>query len=41
LATTPTLSRYCGGFREPWHFEDAQEAAQRLRYAGFADVETS
>ncbi len=41
LATTPTFARYFVGFREPWLFEDAQEAAQRLRNAGFADVETS
>jgi trans-aconitate 2-methyltransferase len=29
------------GFREPWFFDDAKCAADRLRHAGFVDVETS
>jgi trans-aconitate 2-methyltransferase len=41
LATTPTFARYFAGFREPWLYEDAHDAAQRLRNAGFVDVETS
>ena len=41
LATTPAFARYVAGFREPWLFEDAPDAAQRLRNAGFVDVETS
>jgi trans-aconitate 2-methyltransferase len=41
LATTPAFARYFAGFREPWLYEDAHDAAQRLRNAGFVDVETS
>ncbi len=41
LSSTPTFARYFAGFREPWLYEDATDAAQRLRNAGFVDVETS
>jgi len=41
LAATPAFAPYFAGFREPWLFEDAADAAQRLRNAGFVDVETS
>ena len=41
LATTSAFANYFAGFREPWLFEDAEDAAQRLRNAGFVDVETS
>ena len=41
LATTPAFAPFFASFREPWLFENAQDAAQRLRNAGFFDVETS
>ena len=41
LAARPMFARYFVGFREPWLYEDAEGAAQKLRDAGFADVETS
>ena len=41
LAATPAFAPYFAGFREPWLFEDAADAAQRLTNAGFVDVETS
>lgn len=41
LAATPTYARFFTGFREPWLFQDADGAAQCLRRAGFAEVETS
>jgi trans-aconitate 2-methyltransferase len=41
LAATPAFATYFDGFREPWLFEDGEQASQRLRNAGFVDVETS
>jgi trans-aconitate 2-methyltransferase len=41
LATTPAFARYFAGFREPWLYENAEDAAHKLRNAGFVDVETS
>ena len=41
LASTPAFAPYFEDFREPWLFEAAEDAAQRLRNAGFVDVETS
>lgn len=41
LAATAKFSAYFRGFHEPWLFEDAEGAAQRLRKAGFVEVETS
>jgi trans-aconitate methyltransferase len=41
LAATPQFSRYFRGFHEPWLFEDAEAAAERLRNIGFVEVETS
>jgi len=41
LAATPKFARYFEGFREPWLYEDAEGAAEKLRRAGYTDVETS
>jgi trans-aconitate 2-methyltransferase len=41
LATEPEFTRFFVGFREPWLFEDADEAAENLKRAGFVDIETS
>lgn len=41
LAATPRFARFFEGFRDPWTFEGADEAAGTLRRAGFVDVETS
>lgn len=41
LAATPTFARFFSGFREPWLYQSAEEAAQTLRRAGFVEVETS
>lgn len=41
LAATPKFAPYFAGFREPWVFEDAEEAAETLGRAGFVGVETS
>jgi trans-aconitate 2-methyltransferase len=41
LAATERFASYFTGFREPWLFEDADEAAETLRRAGFVDIETS
>jgi trans-aconitate 2-methyltransferase len=41
LAATPKFAGYFTGFHEPWLFEGAEGAAERLRHAGFLDVETS
>jgi trans-aconitate 2-methyltransferase len=41
LASSPRFAAFLSGFREPWLFEDAEEAAEKLRRAGFIDVETS
>ncbi|HLV88038.1 MAG TPA: methyltransferase domain-containing protein [Candidatus Sulfotelmatobacter sp.] len=41
LATTPKFARYFQGFREPWNFEDAEQAASTLQRAGFVEVQTS
>ena len=40
LAET-TFARFFTGFREPWLFEDAAQAADALQRAGFVGVETS
>jgi len=40
MSTTPYVD-YFRDWREPWHFADPQVTAQRLRTAGFIDVETS
>jgi trans-aconitate 2-methyltransferase len=41
LASEPEFTHFFAGFREPWLFEDADGAAETMRRAGFADIETS
>ena len=41
LTATPEFAPYFAGFREPWLYQDAEDAAVTLRRAGFVDVETS
>lgn len=41
LAATPKFAQYFTGFREPWLYQNAEDAADCLRRAGFVDVETS
>ena len=41
LAATPPFAKFFAGFREPWLYQNAEEAADALRRAGFVDVETS
>ena len=41
LARSPKFARYFAGFREPWLFQNAEQAAARLERAGFVGVETS
>jgi trans-aconitate 2-methyltransferase len=40
LAANPRYARFLGGFAEPWTYSDAETAAERLRKAGFINVET-
>ncbi|HVO80172.1 MAG TPA: methyltransferase domain-containing protein [Terriglobales bacterium] len=40
LAASPRYARFLGGFAEPWTYSDAKTAAERLRRAGFLNVET-
>lgn len=41
LSQTKKFSPWLGRFSEPWFFSDAQDAAARLRAAGFREIETS
>lgn len=41
LAATPKFAPFFAGFREPWLYQNAEAAADSLRRAGFAEVETS
>jgi trans-aconitate 2-methyltransferase len=41
LAATPAFSKFFAGFREPWLYQNAEEAADGLWRVGFVDVETS
>lgn len=41
LAATAKFVKYFDGFREPWLYQNADEAADCLRRAGFENVETS
>jgi len=41
LAATAKFSPFFVGFREPWLFQNAEEAAAMLRHAGFTNVRTS
>jgi trans-aconitate 2-methyltransferase len=40
LASGAEFSKWLGKFSEPWFFADAEGTAERLRDAGFRDVET-
>jgi trans-aconitate 2-methyltransferase len=41
LMAKPKFARYFAGFHEPWLFQDAEQAADTLRRAGFTAIETS
>jgi trans-aconitate 2-methyltransferase len=41
LAATPKFAQFFAGFHEPWFYQNAEDAAECLRRAGFVDVETS
>jgi trans-aconitate methyltransferase len=41
LGATAKFTQFFAGFREPWLYQYAEEAADALRRAGFVDVETS
>lgn len=41
LIESPAYARHFAGYVFPWEFSDAETAAQRLRRAGFLEVETS
>ena len=41
LGATPKFAPFLSNFREPWLYQNAEEAADSLRRAGFVDVETS
>jgi trans-aconitate 2-methyltransferase len=41
LMATPKFAGFFAGFREPWLFQDAEQAASALNRAGFIEVETS
>lgn len=40
VARTGEFARYFAGWRGPWNYPDAETTAQRLRDAGFVEVET-
>ncbi len=40
LSQTPEFSKHLGRFPEPWYFSSAEDAAKRLRAAGFENIET-
>jgi trans-aconitate 2-methyltransferase len=40
LSQTSEFSNWLGKFSEPWYFSDAENAASRLRAAGFEEVKT-
>jgi trans-aconitate 2-methyltransferase len=40
VATEEPYAEHLGGWRGPWHFADADEAAERLERAGFTEIET-
>ncbi len=40
LSQTEEFSAYLGCFPEPWYFASAEDAAKRLRAAGFANIQT-
>ena len=41
LAATPKFAQFFAGFSEPWLYQNAEDAADALRRAGFVEVETS
>ncbi len=41
LTTSAKFASFFVDFREPWLYQDAEEAAESLRRAGFVDIETS
>ncbi len=41
LMSVPKFREFFSGFREPWLFQTAEEAAETLRRAGFSKVSTS
>jgi trans-aconitate 2-methyltransferase len=41
LMASPKFARFFVGFREPWLFQNAEQAAAALKRAGFIDIETS
>jgi trans-aconitate 2-methyltransferase len=41
VLTSPVYARFFEGFREPWLFATAEDAARKMRNAGFGQVETS
>jgi trans-aconitate 2-methyltransferase len=41
LAASAKFALFFAGFHEPWHFQDAEGAADSLRRSGFVEVETS
>lgn len=41
LAASPDYAEFFTGFREPWLFENAEDAAETLGRAGFIQIETS
>jgi trans-aconitate methyltransferase len=41
LAATAKFAPFFAGFHEPWLYQDAKDAAEGLRRAGFTEVETS
>jgi trans-aconitate 2-methyltransferase len=40
VAAEPPYADYLAGWEGPWHFAGAEETAERLRRAGFAEVRT-
>lgn len=41
LMNSPQYAKFFADYRFPWEFSDAETAAERMRKAGFAQVETS
>jgi trans-aconitate 2-methyltransferase len=41
LISAPKFREFFSGFREPWLFETAEEATERLRHAGFVKITTA
>jgi trans-aconitate 2-methyltransferase len=41
LSATPPFDKFVGNYRDSWVFSDSETAAERLRTAGFTQIETS